>query len=81
MLRSQLLLPVAVRHILQILDSAEFCKYEKRVEAPLLSPAHRTARLDWCEKFIGKPRSYWGHVVFSDEKRFCLDGSDKATYY
>lgn len=40
------------------------------VKKPLLTEAHKTARVQWCLKYKDKTPEYWERVVFSDESPF-----------
>lgn len=41
-----------------------------------LTPAHRQARLAWCQRFQRWTRQEWSRVIFSDESRYTLSHSD-----
>ena len=43
---------------------------------PLLKPRHKTARLEFARKYIGKPVSFWDTILWSDETKVNLFGSD-----
>lgn len=55
-------------------------KYLKRKQQPKLKPEHKNVRLSWAEARISWT-SKWKEVVFSDEKKFNLDGPDGCQYY
>ncbi|KAJ8949558.1 hypothetical protein NQ318_016188 [Aromia moschata] len=44
---------------------------------PKLTPAHRQARLRFARDHLNKTLEQWGSVLFSDEIRICLYGSDR----
>jgi hypothetical protein len=44
---------------------------------PLLTAAHRQARLQFAESHARWNDNDWARVLFSDESRFCLESSDR----
>lgn len=44
---------------------------------PILTPAHRAARLAWARHHLHWTRQQWSRVLFTDESRFTLSFSDR----
>lgn len=42
-----------------------------------MSPQHRRARMDWCQRHHRWTNQQWASVMFSDESRFVLDFHDR----
>lgn len=47
-----------------------------RARVPMLSMAHRRARLQYARIHLNWTARQWNNVLFTDESRFCLFGSD-----
>lgn len=73
-------LPVSARRVRQILKSDKNLKFTKMLKKPPLTQHHKNARLAFAEKHIHWT-SEWNNVIFSDEKRFNLDGPDGYACY
>lgn len=77
---AELGLPITKRRACKILSSSGHFKYAKRMKAPSLKPHHMEARMTWARKYMSWTTE-WTNVVFSDEKKFNLDGPDGFQYY
>jgi transposase len=73
-------LPLTKRRVQQILSSHPNLNYEKRAHAPVLTTAHKEKRLEFARKYFNKD-DVWAKTIFSDEKKFNLDGPDCLQYY
>lgn len=70
----------SVRTIQRIRQQAPHLKRKKMLRKPALKEHHKKARMSFAEKHVSWT-SQWNDVVFSDEKKFNLDGPDGYSYY
>ena len=73
-------LPIKIRRVQQILHCSENVKYMKSAKAPNLQRRHKEGRLQFAKKVMSWNEE--GHnIIFSDEKKFNLDGPDGFSFY
>lgn len=70
----------SVRTVQRIIKEAPHLKRQKLKRKPALKQHHKDARLTFAENHITWTNE-WDSVVFSDEKKFNLDGPDGFSYY
>lgn len=79
-IRRKLDLPVGVRRVQQVLKGNPNLRYTKMMKKPLLQQHHKEARLRFARNHMAWTRE-WESVIFSDEKKFNLDGPDGFSFY
>lgn len=73
-------LQVTNRRIRQILHGSNHLQYEFRSPVVQLTRKHKEARLRFAHKYMLWDEE-WDNVIFSDEKKFSLDGPDGSQKY
>lgn len=79
-IRHNLQLPVTSQHVSAILRGSGKVTWTKDKKKPLLKAHHKVARLEFAKVHMAWSTE-WDRVVFSDEKKFNLDGPDMCNFY
>uniref|UniRef100_K3X7Y9 Transposase Tc1-like domain-containing protein n=1 Tax=Globisporangium ultimum (strain ATCC 200006 / CBS 805.95 / DAOM BR144) TaxID=431595 RepID=K3X7Y9_GLOUD len=73
--RSKFKLPCSVRTIQRALHDTPWLKYKKCPAGPNFTKCHKDCRIQWANQ-MGEKNVDWTTMVFSDEKKWNLDGPD-----
>ena len=66
--------------VCRVMSSSEVLRLKKMKKQPNLTNTHKANRLIWAKKYFSWTEE-WRSVIFTDEKKFNLDGPDGFRYY
>lgn len=75
-IKGALQLGAGVRTIQRYISAAPGMKFKKIRRGPMLLRRHRAARREWADEHDGLDEHWWSNVMFSDEKKWNMDGPD-----
>lgn len=79
-IKADLQLQESSRTVRRIINTSEHLQYEKMLSRPQLKAVDKVARLQWARNHM-QWSTEWYRTIFSDEKKFNLDGPDGFSYY
>lgn len=79
-IKNDLDLNVSERTVRRYMQSNKYLSWDKMRKGPWNDARIRRQRLAWCEE-VQNMGLEWNNVIFSDEKKFNLDGPDGLNYY
>lgn len=79
-IKNNLNLQVSTRRVQQLLHAESTLCWTKRSKKPKLTSAHKIKRLSFAKSHMSW-KTEWSKVIFSDEKKFNLDGPDSQQMY
>lgn len=79
-IKRELNLRYSARTVRRVLQKETIVHYGKLKSQPPLTKVQKRLRLEFAKKYIAMGKK-WDDVVFSDEKRFNLDGPDGYRYF
>ena len=65
---------VGICHVQQLMQEADHLRWCRVRSAPRSTDEHKSSRVDWAKQQLHRSASKWMRTIFSDEKRFYLDG-------
>lgn len=79
-IKADLNLPFSARTVRRIIQSSDVIVRRKKSRKPILNDRQKQRRVAWAEAHLHWDLQ-WRKIVFSDEKKFRLDGPDGNNYY
>ena len=70
----------SLRTVQRTLSTHEHLAFGHLKPRPALTPIHVSRRFEWAKKMSFVGPSKWRRTIFTDEKRFCLDGPDGTAH-
>lgn len=67
---------MAAQTMLRTLDNVNLYGLRPRKKKTLFALQHKTARLNFAKEREKKPKEYWENILWSDETKINLFGSD-----
>lgn len=74
-------LELSLRIVQRVLQDHQDIELGRLKSRPKLTPNHVSCHLEWAKKMSFVSNIRLRRMLFTDEKRFCLDGPDRHAYY